>query len=700
MKERTINFSKIRLSKVKSMKKIQLPKLPILLENDLTNINPNKMIPKNNLNSMRTLRTKLKLKHLKIKEDFKNSKKNVLNKLMSMKFINLFKNKKTFGQMAKEIAEKSMTHYLCGNYDMFEGAYETESESENYDISEEGEENEKIKENEKNKENSKPMITKKLNKNYSQDFITFRNRIIKDDTKIKQYEKLLLNNKLNRVEINIKNVNYKNLLSSYNALSQNKLICNNILKSYKGIMVSEFAKKITKLNPIIKLHENNINPNIKIFPIITKSMEINNKNDYFGNDDELPLDTENINNEELTSKNNLDENLYDKSLVYKRTRLYLLKNSYQYPLKNFPGSLSEFAITQNQKECILFGGHNTGKNPHVWKFNGYDRSWDIIKAIGTKTNARHGHTAVLNNKNLYIFGGLYTQLKTFANLEIFNLEAKKWVSPIFNTKNMVELRRNHVACSIGNCMLIQGGIDKNGEILSDCYLLNYQPLQWKIPSLKKGSIKISSLAYHCCCSVLPEWLREDPSFTIYKNLPEEKLKSISIKEIGIYIFGGKCSKSGIVNNNLYVLKIGGNELEWIILNTSGIPPKKRFGASMTFYETGNLLIIHGGRHNGKINFAYNDTFILDLYSLNWMKVEYFDKKKKVAKRYFHQSFVDTNYFYVFGGMNESNYLGSEMFILDLNSHKSCVNERKKYNILKIVKKSKNENESLPPVDNL
>lgn len=691
MKEGTNNNRKIRLSKVKLMKKIELPKLPILFENDLTNINQDKIIPKNNLNSMRTLRTKLKLKHLKIKEDFKNNKKNVLNKLMNIKYIKLFKNKKTFAQMAKEIAEKSMSHYLSGTYDMFDGAYETESENENYDISEEEEDN--VKNNEK----PKPIITKKLNKNYSQDFITFRNRIIKDDTKIKQYEKLLMNNRINRIKINVNNINYKNLLSSYNALSQNKLICNNILKSYRGIMVTEFAKKITKLNPIIKLHENNINPNIKIFPSIAKSMKINNKNDYFGNDDELVLDTENINNPD---KNKLEENLFDKSLIQKRTRIYLLKNSYQYPFKNFPGSPSEFAITQNPKECILFGGQNTGKNPHVWKFNGFDHSWNIIKAIGTKTNARHGHTAVLKNKNLYIFGGLYTQLKTLANLEIFNLETKKWISPVFNTKNIVELRKNHVACSIGNCMLIQGGIDKNDEILSDCYLLNYQPLQWKIPLLKKNSIKIPSLAYHSCCSVLPEWLREDPSFTIYKNLPEEKLKNISIKEIGVYIFGGKCSKSGILNKNLYVLKIGGNELEWIILNTYGIPPKRRFGASMTFYEAGNLLIIHGGRTNAKVNFAFNDTFILDLYSLNWMKVEYFDKKKKVAKRYFHQSFVDTNFFYVFGGMNESNYLGSEMFILDLNSHKSCVNDIKNYNIMKIVKKSKNENEFLPTTNNV
>ena len=142
------------------------------------------------------------------------------------------------------------------------------------------------------------------------------------------------------------------------------------------------------------------------------------------------------------------------------------------------------------------------------------------------------------------------------------------------------------------------------------------------------------MAYHSCCLVLPEEFRKDPTFTLYTKLSEEKLKSISVKEIGIYIFGGKTSKNGTLNNNLYVLKIGGQSLEWIILNTYGAPPKKRYGASMSFYEAGNILIIHGGRQNTKINFAFNDTFILNLYSLNWMKVEYLIIQKMWQKGIF------------------------------------------------------------------
>ena len=692
---------KLKLAKLNILKNIDLPKIPILISNDFTNFNSSRILSKNNLNKSRKLKKKLNIKQIRLKEDSKDSQNLFLNKLRKIKANNFIKSHKSLAQIAKEVAEKNMTHYLSGYYDIFDGKnpFETESQNENYnDMNDINDNSFSEKDNEKASTMRNSLKTKKLKKNYSQDFITVRNRIIKDKDKIKQYERLLMNNRLNKVTINVKDKNYEDLLSSYNALSQNKRIYDNIMKNYKGIMITQYSNTIGKLNPIISIRENNIQQNIKIFPSITKSIEHNNKNDYFDYDDGQFIESLNENTESGIGKK-LDEKLFDKSLLFKRNRLYILKNYYRYPNKNFPGSLSEFSITQDKGECILFGGHNSGKNPKIWKFNSLELSWDVIKSEDNLVYSRYGHTAVLKNGNLYVYGGVYTQFKAFGNIEIFNLETKKWTSPIFNTKYIVSLRKNHIACSIGNCMFIQGGIDEEGEYLNDCYLLNYQPLQWKIPQIKKTNIKIPCLAYHSCCLIIPTELKEYPSFTIYKRIPEVKLKTINVKELGLYIFGGKMSKTGNLNKDLYVLKIGGRELEWIKLNTFGVPPSKRYGASMSYYETGNLLIIHGGRHSAKFNFAYNDTFILDLYSLNWMKVDYFDKNQKPAKRFFHQSFVVNNFFYVFGGMNESNYLGSEMFILDLDSHKKCIKNKEEYNLLKIINKSKNEDKSLPFVTN-
>jgi hypothetical protein len=211
-------------------------------------------------------------------------------------------------------------------------------------------------------------------------------------------------------------------------------------------------------------------------------------------------------------------------------------------------------------------------------------------------------------------------------------------------------------------------------------------LEWFTPIIAK-KVKMPTIAYHSCCLVVPKEIRDNSTFSIY-NFPNFS-KMTHIKEKGLYIFGGKISKSGILNKNLYVLKIGQKPLEWMILKTKGISPSKRYATSMSYYENGNMLIIHGGRNNyGNYDYILNDTFILNLHSLNWMKVEYFYNNIEITPRFFHQSFVYDNYFLAFGGTNGINYLGSEMFVLDLNSNEACLREKEELEFLKIMSQTK------------
>ena len=700
MEEVKNSFHKLKLIKGNILKRNYFKNFQKSYDNDILNENSNTNFLKNNLNSSRKLKTKLNIKKIILKENSKRNYDNLITKLKEMKNNNnSMRSQKSMPQMAKEIAEQNMSNYLDGNYDydFYEEDEQIESESKvenekNYKDKEVNKENiSKVNEAEKTLIIKNSPEEKKLIKNYSQDFITLRNRKSSYEKIIKQYERFLIKNKLAKISIKIKNKNYQDMLNSYSAMSQNKLIYDNIIKNYKETMISQYSSKIDELNRLYKINEKNKKQNIKIFTKITRPIENNNKTNYYEYEDEQSLDLQNQNFEySFKDKTNISK---------KRNRIYLLKNIVRYPIKNFPGSLSEFAIAQEGKNCILFGGHNSGKNPNIWKFNSSNISWNIIKAEDTPIGTRYGHTSILKNGNLYVYGGEYPEYKTLANFEIFNLESRKWISPSFKTKYNVCLRKNHIACSIGNCMFIQGGIDEKGEFLNDCYILNYQPLMWKIIRIKKTRITIPCLAYHCCCLVLPSELRKDPTFTIYKRFALEKLQTSNIKEFGIYIFGGKMSEeAGDLNQDLYVLKIGGKSLEWIKLKPKGAPPKGRYGASMSFYEDGNILIIHGGRNDAKNNFVFNDTFILDLFSLNWMKVDYFDKEKKPGNRYFHQSFVEDNFFYVFGGMNGSSYSGSEMFILDLDSHKSCLKMREQYKISQILNKSKRKNKILPPIN--
>jgi len=306
---------KPRLIKMGIFPQIELSKIQKLINSDIANINSKKVILKNNLNSSRKLKT-IKINNITLKEDSKESQNFLLNKLKKIKANKIIKNQKSFAQMAKEIAEKNMTYYLSGYYDLFEGTnpFENENQSENYnDMNKNKESSLDKKDTEKKSTKEDGGETKKLKKNYSQDFITVRNRILKDKDKIKQYERLLINNKSNKVTINVKDKDYKDILSSYNALSQNKLIYENIRKNYKGSMISQYATTINELNPIIRIHEKTKHQNIKIIPSITKSLEVDNKNDYFDYDDGQLIDSLN-DNQEFEIQKILNEKLFEKSL--------------------------------------------------------------------------------------------------------------------------------------------------------------------------------------------------------------------------------------------------------------------------------------------------------------------------------------------------------------------------------------------------
>ena len=496
-----------------------------------------------------------------------------------------------------------------------------------------------------------------------------------------------LNNNYNKNETNSKNIFikldlnkkiYHSPLHSLDIMKKNKFIYENILLDYNNKRIQSYKKLEKFLNPLLKMKFRfKKNNNIKILPFVQKNEE---SNYLITNKNEEENESEKKKSKKDIKENNHIEPLlldFSKILRLKKNEKYLLYNKLEYPNKNFPESRSEFIFVQEGKEIILHGGYNVSRKYNIWKFNPNQKSWNSIEPIGIKSEIRYAHTGVLHLRNLYIFGGKSFRGTNFSDLEIFNLDKKNWIFPKTEGKR-VPLRRNHIACGIGNTMFIHGGISEENKYLDDFYIFNYKLLKWEDIDISfNNEIKSPSLAHHSCCLVVSEVTMHNSKFNIY-NCPDIGRSRFmnKIKEKGIYIFGGKFSEEGPINNNLYVLKIGKKPLEWEIINTNGIKPCARYNASLNFYERGNMLIIHGGRTTyKKKEIALNDTFILDLFSFNWIEVEYFNKGCKVPPRYFHQAIVIKGDLYIFGGMNEREYIGSEMLILDLNSNIKCLKEK-------------------------
>ena len=237
-------------------------------------------------------------------------------------------------------------------------------------------------------------------------------------------------------------------------------------------------------------------------------------------------------------------------------------------------------------------------------------------------------------------------------------------------------------------MLIHGGIGLNNQVLSDCYLLNFQPLKWTDISIEKYNPKPKVFG-HACCLVIPTIFLNHPTFSIYKFPEIEKIKPHyvnKIKEKGLYIFGGKTQEEGGLSNELWILLFGQKPLSWLKINTNGKSPTPRYFHSMDYYEKGNYIIIHGGRNdNVSETSALNDTFVLDLENFDWVSVHLYSNVPnfKVISRYGHKSTIFSNKLLIFGGINNNNYIGSSLFIVNLDFYYST--DKKTIEQMKIEK---------------
>ena len=343
---------------------------------------------------------------------------------------------------------------------------------------------------------------------------------------------------------------------------------------------------------------------------------------------------------------------------------------YKYPNKNFPEGREQFSLFSFGNELIISGGISTNmKSMSIWGLNFETLEWTKINTNGVSNN-RYGHTAIFYQNKLYIFGGKakYQNTNLICSLEIFSLTDYTYSVPSTG-KVSPEPRRNHTAELVGNQMLIYGGITENNEILSDCYLLNFNPLSWNLASINKYA-PAPKVFGHSSCVVIPRELLNKPKFSIYSYPTVEPGKENNlIKEKGIYIFGGKTKEDGGLSNQLWILVTGKKPMSWIQPQTKGKPPSPRYFHSMSFYEKGNFLIIHGGRNDSMSeSSALNDTFIFDLENFEWLKVElYFQNSGfSVLHRCGHQSAIFKNKLIIVGGMNNNNYIGSTLLIINLD----------------------------------
>jgi hypothetical protein len=297
----------------------------------------------------------------------------------------------------------------------------------------------------------------------------------------------------------------------------------------------------------------------------------------------------------------------------------------------------------------------------------------VTKNFPCVSKQRQGHTCCIYNHKLYFYGGKAKagEFTFFPDLEIYDIQEKNWLPPILTT-NVLKARKNHTANIIGNQMIVYGGVTEDNQYLGDVFTLN-------LDTLKFSSVFVNDdtpgqhVAYHSACVVAPKEVIYSVKNHLYTF--ENQQKNKIFYPSGLYVFGGKTNDFTSTTNDIYLLTIGRKPSEWhkMTVTTSGKAPCARYFCSLSYYEEGSILILHGGKRIVKEDedLVLDDTYILNLHKMEWYSVSYYfpDLSYKIFSRFAHNCLIFTDKLIIFGGGSEEKLLGSMMLIINLNNSK-------------------------------
>ena len=581
----------------------------------------------------------------------------------SLSTLSIKETKKNIIKSLSKNPEYIMREYSKINPPDFNSYIETlESSMNNYHLTYEPKDDENINDNKK-------IHRKFLNKNDT--------KLIKkifNSSKSTLYRKLESRNEESNLKITINEKNYPNPFGSLGVINHNHFIYDEMNKDILNRQGDLFKQKIFS----IQKTKNKFR---------TKMPKI-----HVSKFSRVPFDipvvdlTEDKDKKELSSLPNLVQN------QKKKGKLQLFAY-YRYPNKNiFPEGREQFSVfLKNNNNLYICGGLTVNiTGMIIWCLDLEKLEYNKI-IQKESTNNRFGHTSTIIQNKIYFFGGRTNTENgfSFQGFEIFSINEGIYFKPNVNKTNVPPLRRNHIAELINEQILIHGGITEKGEVLNDSYLLNLNPLKWYKVNINRMTPG-PRLYGHTSSLVIPRQHLMNHKLSVY-TYPDIEVVNCRIKQKGLYIFGGKSKEEGGLSNKIWVLILGQKVLEWGLLETKGKPPRPRFNHSMSFYERGNFLIIHGGRNDSMSETgAFDDTFVFDLELLEWFEVELYShlSQFKVLSRCGHQSIIYCNKLIIFGGMNNNNYIGSSLFIVNLDF--SFNNDQKSMQEL-MMKELKNKN---------
>ena len=378
-----------------------------------------------------------------------------------------------------------------------------------------------------------------------------------------------------------------------------------------------------------------------------------------------------INKSPELNKKSIQKNNYQSSQDFPQFSIVSSNNRKTYKGPEHPSKRWGHSVVLHNNNMIIFGGrHSQRILSNIYSLDFTSLSWSKIEPCGNSPPARDSHSAIIyNDSDMIIFGGNGTSGK-LNDLWNFNFNDKKWTK-ISGSGKSPSSRDGHLTSLIYNkYMMIYAGLDNEDNVVHDIYLFDIENRIW----------------YECDLEGVPIQNKDGQSCCKIGDL--------------MYLFGGQGPEDDEYSNDLFTLKFdipdnlkdpkNNKKPKAIIsnveINNNNLRPKVRASQTCVGYKDQYLIIIGG---EGKTQIPLDDIWLFDLKTKSYTEIELLGEEK-IEGRFCHSCLVYGDILALYGGMQNSEVTLDNLTVLSIESK---LNQKSINNI------SKNKNKKVEVISN-
>ncbi|KAK6104668.1 Kelch motif family protein [Brugia pahangi] len=242
-------------------------------------------------------------------------------------------------------------------------------------------------------------------------------------------------------------------------------------------------------------------------------------------------------------------------------------------------------VVAYERKIFLWGGFQVSRRTthQLFCYDTERHIWTTVSCTNAPPLPRFGHTAVVYNDMMIIFGGIDQNFSTPDHIDVFNFKSQKWIKWSVTGK-LPEAREFHTACVIGNKMYIFGGVGVPMYELQISFL-NLETRHWEqqnvtgvIPCGRKNH---SAWVYRDKMYIFGGCLQDesyhfgtihefDPKTSVWRRLKPGGLvgpcnrqeQQVAVIGNRVFIFGGLASYNNLPNAFVRISDLNVLDYDW------------------------------------------------------------------------------------------------------------------------------------------